>query len=371
MSRKALPILFLAAACACSPLYAYRSAAGHAGLLWRRRSIADTIADPATSPGRRERLKLVLDARRFAVERLALAPSRDYKDWTTVDGAVTWLVYACSTTSLKPIAFLGFPYKGHFRREWAEREAASWMKKGFDAAVVPASAYNTPLPIADPLPSSVLDYGPGDLAELLIHEFLHGTVNTSDQGFNEAMASWVGERGAKLFLAERFGAASPELVEWQADLAHAESRAALYDELGKRLEEHYKAGGAEREKIFAWARAEAAKAGLDLPETLNNAVVASHRVYRGEPALFDALHEKCGGDWKKTIAALKALDRRDPWPALRAAVRGRYNSSEYVGLSLRIARKFVKTNIARTSRSGWAGGRTRIFYPRRSAATRR
>lgn len=322
---RALGLFLLAATCACSPLYGYRSAAGHAGLLWRRRSIEKTIADPATAPGRRDQLKLALAARRYAVERLSLSRSRDYATWTPVDGAVTWLVYACSTTSLKPISFLGFPYKGHFRREWAEREAADWTKKGFDAAVQPASAYNTPLPIADPLPSSALDYGPGGLAELLIHEFMHGTVNTKDQAFNEAMASWVGESGAKLFLAERFGGASPELAKWQLDQARAETRAAFYEQLGKLLAENYGAGRADREKIFAWARAEALKTGVMLPEVLNNAVVASHQVYRGEPALFDALLVKNGGDWKKMIAALKALDRRAPWPALRAAVSGKQN----------------------------------------------
>lgn len=310
-----LPLLLL------SGCYAYRSAAGHLGLLWRQRSIEKTIADPATVPGRREHLKLVLDARRFAVERVSLSPSRDYRDWTPVDGAVTWLVYACSTTSLTPVSFFGFPYKGHFRREWAEKEAATWEKKGFDAAVVPVSAYNTPLPLSDPLPSSVLGYAPGDLAELIIHEFTHGTVNTRDQSFNEAMASWVGERGVKEYLVERFGDASPESADWEYGRARSETLATLYEELGKLLEAHYTKGGPGREKVFDWARAEAAKTGLELPEKLNNAVVASHRTYRGEPALFDALHASNGGDWKKTVASLKALDRRSPWAALRAAAR--------------------------------------------------
>lgn len=318
---RALGLVLLAALGACSPLYAYRSAAGHLGLLWRQRSIEKTIADPATAPGRREHLKLVLDARRFAVEHVGLSPSRDYRDWTPVDGAVTWLVYACPQDSLTPRSFFGYPYKGHFRREQAEREAAAWEKKGFDATVVPASAYNTPLPISDPLPSSVLLYSPGDLAELIIHEFTHGTVNTRDQSFNEAMASWVGERGVKEYLSERFGPDSPELAEWESGRARSETLGVLYDELAKLLEEHYKKGGPGREKLFDWARAEAAKTGLQLPEKLNNAVVASHRTYRGEPALFDALHEKNGGDWRKTVASLKALNRRSPWDALRASVQ--------------------------------------------------
>jgi len=313
---KALPLLLLFAA-GCSPPYGYRSAAGHLGLLRRERSIEKTIADPSTPPGRREKLKLTLDVRRFAIERLALAPSRDYTKWTPVDGAVTWLVYACPKDSLTPKSFLGYPYKGHFKRAHAEREAAAWTKKGFDAAVVPASAYNTPLPIADPLPSSVLDYVPGDLAELLIHEFTHGTVNTRDQTFNEAMASWVGERGADLFLIERFGELSPERTEWTVEAARAETRAILFEELAKLLDESYKAKRGDRETIFAWAYEQAVKTGVELPPVLNNAVVAARRVYRGEPALFQALFEKNGSNWKKTIAALKALDRKNPWAALR------------------------------------------------------
>lgn len=309
---RALGLVLLAALGGCSPLYAYRSAAGHLGLLWRQRSIEATIADPATAPGRREHLKLVLDARRFAVEQVALSPSRDYKDWTPVDGAVTWLVYACPRDSLTPRSFFGYPYKGHFRREQAEREAAAWEKKGFDATVVPASAYNTPLPMSDPLPSSVLLYAPGDLAELIIHEFTHGTVNTRDQSFNEAMASWVGERGAREYLTGRFGDGSPELLEWREDREESERRGALFSALAAKLEACYAAGCREREAIFA---------ASGIPGALNNAVVASHRTYRGEPALFDALHAKGGGDWRKTVASLKALDRRSPWDALRAASR--------------------------------------------------
>ncbi len=296
---RALGLVLLAALGACSPLYVYRSASGHLSLLWHERSIAETIKDPSTAPGRREKLKLVLDARRFAVETLALAPSRDFAKWTPVDGAVTWLVYACSTTSLKPISFLGFPYKGHFRRDLAEKEAAAWTKKGFDAAVVPAAAYNTPLPIADPLPSSVLDYGYGDLAELLIHEFAHGTL-----GNEESTAQWIGEHGAEAFLIARYGETSPELFEWKTDNARAETRGVLYEQLAKLLEQTYKNGG-DREKVFAWARAEAEKTGVELPKTLNNAVVAAHQTYRGDPSKLDALFESNGRNWPRFIAALK------------------------------------------------------------------
>lgn len=297
-SVRVVPLL-VALAAACSPLYAYRSAAGHARLLWNKRSVAATIADPATSPGRRESLKLVLDARRYAVEKLALSPSRDFASWTPVDGAVTWLVYACSTASLKPVTFLGYPYKGHFRKELADREAAAWSRRGFDSIVVPAAAYNTPLPVADPLPSSVLDYGWGELVELLFHEFAHGTL-----GREESAAQWIGKKGAEQYLFERFGETSPEYADWKTGERRAETAAVLYDELAKLLEEAY-AEGRPREPLFAWARAEAAKTGVRLPEPLNNAAVAAHRVYRGDPTGYDHLFEENGRSWPKFIAALK------------------------------------------------------------------
>ena len=289
-SVRIVPLLLLLLA-GCSPLYAYRSAAGHLSLLWHKRPIAETIADPSTPPGRREKLKVALDARRFAVEKLALSRSRDFASWTPVDGAVTWLVYACSTTSLKPLTFLGYPYKGHFRRELADSEAATWTRKGFDATVVPASAYNTPLPFADPLPSAVLDYGAGDLAELLFHEFAHGTL-----GDEESTAQWIGEHGAEAFLAERFGANSPEYAEWKADRDASEKRAALFAALAKKLEACYAAKCGEREKLFS-------EAGL--PGKLNNAVVAAHRVYRGDPAKLDVLFEESRRDWPRFMAALR------------------------------------------------------------------
>lgn len=290
-----LPLLLL------SGCYGYRSAAGHLSLLWHSRSISATIVDPRTRPGRRETLKLVLDIRRYAEEKLSLGHSRDYASWTPVGGAVTWLVYACPKDSLKPVSFLGFPYKGHFRREWADAEAANWRAKGYDATVVGAAAYNTPLPFADPLPSSVLSYPPGDLAELLIHEAAHGAL-----GSEESAAEWVGEHGAAQFLSERYGADSPELLEWRADAAKAETRAVLFDELAKFLEEDYAAGrAAARERRFAWAREEAAKTEVELPDELNNAVVAAHRVYRGDPKKYDDLFEKSGRDWKAFVAALK------------------------------------------------------------------
>lgn len=303
MGRALLAALLLSG---CSPTYVVRSAAGHAKLTWNRRPLPE---GPASA------------ARRYAVSVVGLKDGRDYRTWSPVDGdAVTYLVYVCPKDSLQARSFWfpfvgSFPYKGHFKRVHAASEAAKFEKKGFDTAVVPVAAYNTPLPWGDPLPSPVLKWSDGDLAELVIHELVHGTVWFRGQGgFNEAAASWVAERAVEGHLS---GAA---LDEWKKGRDLGEARAKLVEELTERLKAVYAAKG-ERERVFAWAREEAKKRGVRLREPLNNAVVVSYGTYRGEPALFDALHEKSGRDWKKTIPALKALDRRNPWRDLRAAVR--------------------------------------------------
>lgn len=314
----------------CSPAYVARSASGHAGLLWRRRSIERSLADPSLPPERRAKLALAADARRFAFERLALERTRDYSSWTPVEGrALTWLVSAAPRARLEPHLFRfpfagAFPYKGHFDRRRADAEAAELEARGLDAAVMGASAYNTPLPFADPIPSTLLEYPEGDLVETLIHELAHGTVYVKDRAdFNEAVAQWIAARGTEAFLAARFGPDSPELRAWREGSARAGRVDALYRELRGRLEALYAGSGPEPEKVearkavFDWARAESKARGLrPFPEPLNNAVVLAHGLYAPDLGPFDALFERNGRDWARTVAALRALDRKDPFGAL-------------------------------------------------------
>jgi predicted aminopeptidase len=280
-------------------------------------------------------LSLALEARAFAFDRLALKRSAAYETWTPVKGdALTWLVSASDRTRFKAHLFRfpligAFPYKGHFRRDLADSEAAALERKGLDATVSGAAAYKTPLPVSDPLPSNLLRYGDGDLAETLIHELAHGTVyfkNRTD--FDEALATWIGTRGAEAFLAGKFGADSPQMKAWRDGAAQGARREQLYADLRRMLDDLYAGPGTDarklekREAVFDWARAQAKKRGLaPLREPLNNAVVLAHALYAPDFAPFDALFAECGGDWPKTIAALKALDRRDPAAALRASVR--------------------------------------------------
>lgn len=311
---------------ACSPVYVLKSAAGHGGLLWRKQSIAKALADERTPEPLKRKLALVRDIRSFAFETMALKPSRDYTTFTALDRPyVTVLVTASEKTRFRQyqwwFPFVGrVPYKGHFSQEDALREKGRLEKKGYDVYLGQAAAYNTPLWFSDPLPSPVLDYSPGGLASLLIHEFVHGTIFIGDEmGFNESLAEYIGNQGAEEFLTRRYGSASAELREFREDARREGEVAAVFNELYARLEDLYQSGQdapaklKAREEHFLWgARRLEEVSGRQETAPLNNASILAHRLYHEDLSDFASAYERCGRDWKKTIAYFKSLNKKDP-----------------------------------------------------------
>jgi predicted aminopeptidase len=293
----------------CSPIYVAQSAAGHADLLIRRKSIETALKDPRTPPSLRAPLETAASARKFAFERMGLARSRDFSTYVLIDRpAVTWLVSASSRTALSPyqwrFPFAGrFPYKGYFTKKDALAERDRLEAAGWDASVGGAAAYNTPLPLSDPLPSPALSYSTGALAALMIHELSHGSLEIADMAVNEAAAQFIGVRAARQYLAERFGDASPEAAVYEKELEKDAAVDAAFARLRSKLSALYAEPVSDEEKLRRRAPLfEAAKAELGY-ERLNNAVVTAHGVYHEERGLA-ALFETCGRDWRRFLAEL-------------------------------------------------------------------
>lgn len=320
-------------ASACSPVYVYRSAKGHASLLIHRRSIKKAIEDPKTPPDLKAKLELVEAARAFGVSSMGLKASDDYTTYTPVKGRfLTWLVTGAPALKLEPYVWKfplagSYPYKGHFREQDARREEADLERKGYDAYVRGVSAYNTPLWISDPLPTTALEGEPGDLADLILHEMAHGTVYFKDQtDFDEGLASFVGERGAEQFLAARFGEKSKEVEDFRADLARRARFDKEMDALRSRLAAIYASSAAPaammdaRGSEFEAAKKRFEELGVKFKK-LNNAVVVAHGVYRERAGVYEKAFESSGRDWGRFWALMRGLDKKRPLQALEEKLR--------------------------------------------------
>ncbi|MBI4348718.1 MAG: aminopeptidase [Elusimicrobia bacterium] len=319
MPSRAAVLALAVALSGCSPVYVFKAWRGHARLLSSRRPIERVLADPATPEPLREKLRVVLDARRFAFETVGIPPTDNYTEYAAVKGpAVTWVVSASRRTRFEAkrwwFPFVGrVPYKGHFERSDAEAERAALERDDWDAACGGVSAYSTLRWLRDPVLSTMLESGPGETAELLLHELSHAAVFFKGQvDFNEAFATYVGETAGAEFLASRFGTESAELAEYRRALGERAAKAKTVDALYDELAALYGGPGSDAEKLEARKKVfERYREPLGLA-TLNNAVVLAHRRYRYDLSDFATARRRTGGDWRKWLAEMKSLDPKDP-----------------------------------------------------------
>ncbi|MFU8876716.1 MAG: aminopeptidase, partial [Wenzhouxiangellaceae bacterium] len=192
----------------CSTLGWYGQAArGQLELLTQREDIENLLAAPDTPPETRRKLELVITARDFAHEELALPDNGSYSHYVDLDReAVLWNVVAAPEFSLEPRTWC-YPlvgclaYRGYFRREGAQRLAERLAAQGFDVRVSPVAAYSTLGRLRDPVTSPMLAWSGHRLAGLIFHELAHQRLFVrGDTTFNESYASAVERAGLERFL---------------------------------------------------------------------------------------------------------------------------------------------------------------------------
>ena len=133
--RRPLAFLFLllALAAGCSPLYVLRAGYEEAKILSRRTSIARLVGDSDTPPATREKLRLVLEARTFAVDSLGLEAGDSYTTFSQLDSdTLALIVSAAHRDRFEPYTWwfpiVGHvPYKGFFDFD-AAPEAYRYLK---------------------------------------------------------------------------------------------------------------------------------------------------------------------------------------------------------------------------------------------------
>jgi predicted aminopeptidase len=322
--------LMLLAGCRSLGYYAHVTH-GQAALLAERRSIDKVVADPKTSDVTRRRLTLAREARRFASTRLGLPDNRSYTYYVQLDRPwVAWNVFATPELSVSAVTHC-FPvagcvaYRGYFRKDLADREAARERASGHDVAIGEVPAYSTLGWFADPILSSMLRWDDDELAATIFHELAHQKIYVkNDSSFNESFATFVEREGLREWRLAR----NQPVPDEKGDILERSFTTqilALRDRLGAIYAQPWtddakRVAKAEEFEAFrghylAWRDGEA---GGDhrydrwMKRPLNNAALLPFGLYDTWVPSFAALFAQVDGDWPTFFARVNGLAKMAP-----------------------------------------------------------
>lgn len=211
--------------------------------------LEEFLEKPETTDEQRFKVQVIREARTFAFDSLGINYSDNYtKIFDQEDKPSMYVVTACEPFEFKarlwkfPVVG-SVPYKGFFSREKAMEEARSIRAAdSIDVSVRTAGGWSTLGWFNDPVLSNMLKRSEGDLASLIIHELTHGTLYIKDSvTFNENLASFIGDKGAVLFLEAKYGKGAEEVNEFLARQADEERFKSYMLYASKKLDSTYTA----------------------------------------------------------------------------------------------------------------------------------
>lgn len=169
----------------------------------------------------KEKIKLIAEIKHFAIDSLGLKESKSYqKIYNQHNKNVLWTITACKAFEFKPyqwkFPFLGnVPYKGFFNYEKGKSEANEIKSMGYDTEYSAVSGWSTLGWFGDPILSNMLKRSEGSLADLIIHELTHRTIYIKNEvDYNENLATFIGNKGALMFLNSKYDVNSKESIEF-------------------------------------------------------------------------------------------------------------------------------------------------------------
>ncbi len=326
--------------------YISRAAYEEARILSRRQPIDRLLVDSGRSRSRSvttmdtpdvdgptlDKLRLVSQARAFAMDSLGLDAGESFTQYSRLDRDTLVLVLSAAyrdrlerKTWWFPVVGT-FPYKGFFDFDEAKRTGERLTKEGFDVTLGPSSAFSTLGWFNDPLVSTTVKADSVTLVNTVIHELLHNTFFAKGRvSFNESFATFVGGRGAEAFFRARGDSVLWRRAQddWQDDLLLG----AFWERVSHEIDSAFTALPdsardariAARDSIYAAARIRLVDSvgpqlrgypdGWASRVTLNNAVLLSRRVYAEDLAGFDAVFAAEGGNLRRAIATIIARER--------------------------------------------------------------
>jgi predicted aminopeptidase len=201
--------------------YGLQQGYGQFNIIWNAKPVEHYLTDPTFPDSLKSRLELIKEIRKYAIDSLGLKDTENYKTLYDQKGEeVMWVVMASEPFALKAkewkFPVIGsVPYKGFFKKERAEKLRKELETEGWDVMVRNPGGWSTLGWFTDPILSKMLARSEGDLANLIIHEMSHATIFIKDSvEFNENLATFIGDRGAELFLIYKYGRYSKEYTTY-------------------------------------------------------------------------------------------------------------------------------------------------------------
>jgi predicted aminopeptidase len=198
---------------ACNPVYVARAGWAQAQILASREPLPAVMADPNTDEATRGKLRLVWDARRFAIEELGFRNAGDA--YTSVAHLPSdTLALVLSAAHRDRLAFRTWwfpvagrvPYRAYFSESAALRARDALEAEGYDTYLRPTAAFSTLGWFADPVYSTMLRQDEVGVVTTVLHELAHNHLYLGGHGrFNESFASFAGYAAAIEFFCRREG----------------------------------------------------------------------------------------------------------------------------------------------------------------------
>jgi predicted aminopeptidase len=202
-------------------IYGISQGKGQLNILINAQPVEDILKDPGFPDTLKQKLILISEIKKYAVDSLGINPSDNYTRVYNQHGKpILWTVSASDPFGLKAkewnFPFLGtVSYKGFFNKKALRKEILNLVKNHYDVDVYSPSGWSTLGWFRDPVLSNMLYKDDGSLANLIIHELTHGTLYVKNNvTFNENLANFIGDKGAQQFLKNKYGANSKEYLDY-------------------------------------------------------------------------------------------------------------------------------------------------------------
>jgi len=183
---------------------------GQIAILNKKQPVTRLLDDPDTPEKLKEKLRLVMDIRSFAKDKLFLPVKNQYLSFVELERPFAgWNIWATPGFSFAPKTWC-YPiigcavYRGYFSKKDAIDYGQQLEAQGYDVYIGGVAAYSTLGWLNDPVFSTFIYRSDIKLAALIFHELSHHLLYVGDDTtFNESFAIAVEQESLRRWMATR------------------------------------------------------------------------------------------------------------------------------------------------------------------------